>query len=661
MKTFITKSILTLCFLLTIVLSVSAQVLETESTDVGMTNLRTILWDNDYNFPSNINLYPSLGNNSVAPYELRAILKYDVGYTFNKTFNFVINHVVSLTINSSIPCNVYLFNTDQPQNYSFSMKIPLNLLGVAYGTASWTIQKTGEYMLLVTCCEGYTTGRCSIGVDSQTFSNVYIANNFIAHTLGTSCEYNIFTNRSNDNFRLCALQGTEPGVVVAYNDDYVGNGDFDWGNNPRIKKRFSSPISGVILFPEYKSGDKYSAMIRFADLYIGGQTDPTILPIFSNFKLDDAIRTAPSSYNYNCIDWAGGKWSFDGNYNFGEWPPSIFSNYFNPNPLTAFDNYFNSKGFTRDGATEENAAVDLWAFQGSYTHASVKNKAHAFATGYAWESKLGPSIRVMHPRYALEDSLNGPYGKVVEHYTPIPSFHCLETVLENTSFSPIEINMINTMKSSLPSSIVNAFNEKYTLMKEDSTFMMISDITKYRYSPYYLQLMTICVNNPNAIALAYEKLNEGDFFASLIIEGMTFAQNMDVASIMWNYNDSLLTNTSIRRTALANATMYSKGVIAKQMNMGYAAMFGNQSLSNDETIFELCENEGIIDISFSLQETTNVMIGILSSDVLYSKTILNKKMDSGAYHLKTIPPGRGLYTIRMLLNGRAYSKKILIK
>lgn len=661
MKTFITKSFLTLCFLLTAVLSLSAQVLETESTDVDMTNLRTILWDNNNNFPCNVNLYPCMGNDSVAPYELRAVLKCDVGYTFNKTFNFTKNHVVSLTCNSTTPCNVYLFNTDQPQNYSFSKKIPLNLLGVAYGTASWTIQKTGEYMLLVTCCEGYTTGRCSIGVDSQTFSNVYIANNYFAHALGTSCEYNIFTNRSNDNLRLCALQGSEPGVVVAYNDDYVGNGDFEWGNNPRIKKQFSSSISGVILFPEYKSGDKYSAMIRFADLYIGGQTDPTMLPIFSNFKLDDAIRTAPISYNYNCINWAGGEWIFNGNYNFGEWPPHIFSQYFNPNPLTAFDNYFNSKGFTRNGATEENAAVDLWAFQGSYTHASVKNKAHTFATGYAWESKLGPSIRVMHPRYALEDSLNGPYGKVVEHYTPIPSFSYSETVLENTSFSPIEINMINTMKSSLPSSIVNAFNEKYTLMKEDSTFMVISDISKYRYSPYYLQLMTICINNPNAIALAYEKLNEGDLFASVIIEGMTFAQNMDVASIMWNYNDSLLTNTSIRRTALANATMYSKGVIAKQMNMGYGSMFGNQSLSNDETIFELCENEGTIDISFSLQETTNVMIGILSSDVQYSKTILNEKMDSGAYHLKTTPPGRGLYTIRILLNGRAYSKKLLIK
>ncbi len=653
---------LLLWLLLLFITPLSAQNAETESNDEYSPNTpRLILWDNNVNFPNNVNLYPCMGNDSVPPYEIRAILKCNVGYTFNKIFNFSDNHTVSITVDATTPCNVYLFNTSQPQSNSYSIKVPANTLGVVHGTANWTLSQSGEYMLLITCCEGYTTGRCNVTIDLQSFNNVYIANSYYAYTLGTSHEYNIFTNRTNDNLRLCALQGSEPGIIVAYNDDYSGNGDFNWGNNPRIKKQFSNPISGVLLFPEYKTGSLASSMIRYADLYIGAQADPTILPYFPRLKLDDALRTAPESYLYNCISWAGGEWIFEENWNFGEWPPSVYSQYFDPNPLTAFDNYFNSKGFTRNGATEQNAAIDLWAQQGVYTHASVKNKAHRFATGYAWESKLGKSIRVMHPRYALKDSIYGIYGDVVEHYTPISSYTHVESVIENTSFSPLEINKINMMKNSLPSSLVNTFNEKYTLMKEDTTFFLQSDLSKYRYSPYYTQLLSICLNNPNVISLAYEKLNEGDFLASILIEGITLTQNMDVASLMWNYNDSLLVNTNIRRTNLSNAIMYSKGVLAKQMNNNYSLMLGNTSYSNDEAIFGLDEMNGIIDISLTLQESTNVHISISSSNGQYTKTIMDKKIGTGEQHFKVAPPQRGLYNIQVILNGRIYSKKINLK
>lgn len=74
-------------------------------------------------------------------------------------------------------------------------------------------------------------------------------------------------------------------------------------------------------------------------------------------------------------------------------------------------------------------------------------------------------------------------------------------------------------------------------------------------------------------------------------------------------------------------------------------------------IFGLDEMNGIIDISLTLQESTNVHISISSSNGQYTKTIMDKKIGTGEQHFKVAPPQRGLYNIQVILNGRIYSKK----
>ena len=231
---------------------------------------------------------------------------------------------------------------------------------------------------------------------------------------------------------------------------------------------------------------------------------------------------------------------------------------------------------------------------------------------------------------------------------------------ENTSFSEVEMLRIYAMKNSLQPSVISSFNEKYSLWVNDSAYMSLSDLNKLKLSPYYTQLLSICLNNENAVSLAYEKLNEGDVKSSVLIEGANLHHNMDVIHRVWEYNDSLLTNTSIRRTNLANATMYCKGVIAKQMNANMNKMFDNITYSNDENIFKTLAGNKEINIDLSLESTYNVSVFLARADGQYMKTILQEKLPSGDHHFHAAVPEKGIYTVHVLLNGKIYSRKIYV-
>ena len=632
------------------VMMISAQ----ESDDQpGMDRPST--WDYDLNFPSIVIIYPSQGNDTVPPMALRAILKCSVKNTFNKLFYYTAGTQVPVAISSSVPCNVYFFNAVNPQNDTKSIKISTNYLGSYQGSITWAAKQSNYYLILVMPASGYNSGTCNVTIGNQTFNNVCINNNYHAYAMDNNHEYNIFTNRSSHDFKLCVFEGSNPGKVIAFNDNYSGNGDFNWGTNARIKQQFDNPVSGVAVFASYNNSDNPSSIVRYTDLYMGCETDTSYCFRYPHLKKDDVIRSAPESNVYDGFSWAVGNWLSL------EQPSSVYSQYYDPNPLTAFDNYFNAHGFTRTGATEENAAIDLWQKGDYYSHASVKNKAHDFATGYAWESKLGFGMRAMHPRYALISYGLYGYGNVAEHYTPISwPYVATDEIGENTSFSNSEISMINSMKSCLPASVVSSFNQKYASLVNDSNLMTQSDLSTYCSSSYYTQILQLCYSYDNAIALVFEKLNEGDVVASVILKGLTLTQNMDVIQNVWHYNDSLLTNTSIRRTNLANATMYSKGILAKMRGASISTMFEDTSYSNDEHAFSVRADGGQIGITLSLDMSSNVSVFLARADGQYMRTILKKKLDVGDHQFGTPAPAKGIYTVHVVINGRIYSKKVII-
>ena len=78
---------------------------------------RTYYWDNNVNFPDNVYLHPNVGNDTIAPYVMNAILKSTVNYTFSYGFQFMEDDKVSVSVISTTPCNVSL-QTFPPKGYT---------------------------------------------------------------------------------------------------------------------------------------------------------------------------------------------------------------------------------------------------------------------------------------------------------------------------------------------------------------------------------------------------------------------------------------------------------------------------------------------------------------------------------------------------------------
>jgi hypothetical protein len=281
------------------------------------------------------------------------------------------------------------------------------------------ITVSGSYALLVRPYYASQSGTTTILQNGATLSsNTPMGGQRFATTLRTG-NLNYFTAKLtgvNPDTRIFTLSSSG-GVVTGYNDDYFNSsgGTWGWSLCSRIKKNYAAASSYVYVcaYNSSKTGN--------CDLYMGN-TNAT-LPTsgeagnFPLLKGEDAIQSAPSNFNYNCIAWTGGittswVWPID--------PSSTW--YVANNPLASFDKFYSNTpqrypgawNYTRSGATAANAMVDLWKTASAYTHGSVTKPGNNNPHGYDWESKPGSFDRTLHPRNALENA--SWYGSVTNYY-----------------------------------------------------------------------------------------------------------------------------------------------------------------------------------------------------------------------------------------------------
>ena len=593
-------------------------------------------------------------------------------YTYYTQFYFYAGQPVTFETKRDDPY------ASDPVMLLFSNSDPLNIASWKNddGGNGWqskltvTIPQSGYYYLLLWSYSYNSSGTTNLYL----YDNLYASNVAITH-YGLRCDntsteqLNYFTSLLTGDSRIWIEdQDGYPGKVTAFNDDYYGGGgDFSWSLASRVKKVLPSVRSVVV--SAYSSYNPTGS----CDLY-AKCGNSTIMSSFPNLKADDAIRSAPTSGTYNCISWSGGITSY------WEWPLSPGSSFYVAgNPLASFDNYYSNTpvnryagssawNYTRTGATSTNNQVDLWAYNGSYTHGSVKAKwsniparlpANAMPHGYDWESKPGSLMRTFHPRNALNGS---SYGTVNRYYkktdvvnkagqefiTSEESIARGLSTLDKVQLTTTELEKVTNLKAQLSDDEVKEFGTKYSVWKEtwsDPEISIHSDPRKYAESKEYSELVKYCIEKDKKIfPLILEKLDQGDIFVIELMEDLTYLGNETLMEKVHKENLENQYNEKgafVIHTLTGNWLNYGKKILADfDEYKGFTPKTDDEDYGDNTT---LPDNRIVIQsypnpfnpttqIRYGIPENSNVTIKIY--DILGREiaTLVNNELQTAGWH-----------------------------
>jgi hypothetical protein len=595
-------------------------------------------------------------------YKLNVPLK----YTFYSYLYFQANDTASISTSSSryFTHVLELFSLENAETYSWSKKSK-------NGSASLNIiiPQSGFYCVRVRSYSNGVSGLCDVNINGQHIGNVPVYNYGVRCLQGTDWVYNTFTCNSTVDPMMWIEEGSAaPGVIVAYNDDYYGSGDFSWGANSRVRKQYTRPVHAVLLsaFGSYNPTGQ-------CDLYMRCKDSGTA-PIFPNLKFDDAIMSSPGSVDYNCISWSGGITSY------WEWPPMEGSSFYSPNALTAFDNFYASRGLTRSGATESNSVVDLWAIVGfygrRYTHGSVRNGADGNVHGYDWESKCGDLCRVFHPRHAL----SGPYyGQVVEYYVKSPSYRSqtlAEEIAEGVSrieyvdFDDEERALMARSAAQVAPKVDFQFQTLYGKWEDVVKNTPLSNPDDIADCKEYKELLAYCQANKELLHTVFLKLEKGNSLASTkLIGDLTLSKYSNVMEKVRSSFSERVKNNSVKtyRSIKSNYTAYVKLLLSKNSSALRSGKFIDEdesagvSYSNFKEFNISSSSEGLT-VDFSLDKPATVTLNLIDLEGNIVNVTLNEKvLESGDYSYSMTADKNRVYLVQLAIDGHANVKKIMVK
>lgn len=436
------------------------------------------------------------------------------------------------TTDNNFPHYIQLLASSSSLNDSSELN---NFSWFAYGTSSATLDVIlpdnywGGYTLIIRSCNPGTTGLTNLTYveryGSESWTRKYVNNLVAGSTLQVNRSisgYSFLAKYTGTLFPGMSFEEPEiPGKVMR-RGDIIQISDISGNYRHQGFHTYTGPVTNC-----YISGDSKCNV----DVYLGlDYSSSSVRSFFPNLLTNNSFKSGLATNKYNCISWSVER------TDYWEWPLSYGSNYYNSNPLTAFDNLYSAYGYTRSGATADNAGIALWTLNGEYTHASVTKNANTTKPhGFAWESKCGALERVMHSRDALSGS---SYGSITYYYRPISTAKSIVQVAsENINLT--SINMLNApLKATIPLAKVANFEKKYSAWKETWTNTQIaiySDPKKYTQSKEYSELLELCENYGKASwPLFVEKLTNGDILAINLVEDLTFSENKNLMNEVKN-------------------------------------------------------------------------------------------------------------------------------
>ena len=338
---------------------------------------------------------------------------------------------------------------------------------------------------------------------------------------------NFFTcHATEDTDPVMYLENAYGSTIGSVNDNYSGNGDFDWGTNARIKTGYnSSPLVHIFnasaSLPE-GTCDLY-VRVPFQSVLeqvISGGEALTYHVLFPSLEQDDSMQSGYASGVYNCFAWAG-----DLIYDLVN-PLDPASPYYvdGTSELGLFDGYFASRGYSRT-YYEEHAGVALWKKDSIFTHASIRKNARSiYPHGYDWESKIGSGPRIFHEKNSLEGySRPEHYGEIAYYYEHNPLLTVSSYTTEQPTFSYEGKNLLTKMKASIEEKRVEeSFKDLYDKWEwfcQTPEIVIQSNPVFWKNDDTYRDLRTFCIQNQDAsILLTIERLIHQEIRAGYLLE-----------------------------------------------------------------------------------------------------------------------------------------------
>ena len=574
------------------------------------------------------------------------------------------NFTVSTTRIDNFPHVLEFFKNDSPELYSWSN------LSYAYPQASinTTIPATGYYTVRVRSYYNCSSGLCNLNINNQAlYDSVAVYSNGIRGEKDINTEYTSFTCYNNGDPVIWVEEGGMPGIITAYNDDYLSNSNtFYWGHNSRIKKQYSSNSNAVLI-------SSYSSFYPSCscDFYINSTN---LVPSSD----ENYLISAPFDQSYNCVSWCGGIYTMD------FWPPYAFANQ-GLSPLEAFDyffsigRYYGCSYFTRDGATTANSVIDLWAIDYGdtllYKHTTIKKGADNNAHGYAWESKLGYTERAYHPRNNVPNA--ALYGQVYERYRRVnqqAEFSSLEesiangrAVIETVHLSKEEQEFVDNKTKNLSNSTIERFealNKSWNDVWKNSPLSNpddIADCSEYR------NILEFCKKEDALKYYVFKKLNDGNNSAVCLVKDLSLNDNKSLLEKVWDRNrKEMYTDKGayIVRSYKTNALLYVKELIKQEIknsdNSRNDQIVSGVTYSNMDD-FSVCSENGGIKLTFEIQQASKIYADVIDlNGKIISIFVKNVLLESSQYTFcNTVP--KGIYLVRYIVNGNVNVKKIAIE
>jgi hypothetical protein len=450
-----------------------------------------------------------------------------------------------------------------------------------------TIPATGYYVLFLRAYSASYPSTTDLLKDGSLFaSNIPLAGARLDCANDTNLEdMNYFTANlsSGVDTRIWIVDnGPSVGSVEAFNDDYFGTGTLVWPPASRVKSQLARPAS-YMLVSAYSASDPAGT----ADFYMKvRRVSPAVGKQFgATLNADDAMRSAPFDDTYNCFAYAGGITN--------QWvvPDDVMSPWLGATEQASYDNYFGNTPprypgattYTRTGATEANAVIDLWQKDATFVHASVRKPGNAMPHGYDWESKPGYLDRTFHPRYAIAIP---SYGSVTARYiragggakarnaepTLASAVQNGQAVVERVGLDDGEMAKLARMKTAVDAPSLAEFEARYTAWKETWARPEIAAQSRpraYAASGEYRDLLALCRQmGERSWPLVFEKYAQGDFPTLVAIEDLTLPAKSDIAEAVQRESAQerhAPTGALLVPSLVANGAKFVKRVLAESV------------------------------------------------------------------------------------------------